>query len=140
MGRRNYTANNMQSRNILIVDDEAHVCEVTKLLVELAGHQGMWVLDGPTALRELAARPYDAVIIDMLMPGMDGVELLNELRHRHSSLRLIAMSGGGRIPKESYLQIAHMSGAHALLAKPFNREQLEQVLAEAFCETTASKV
>lgn len=129
----------MQSRHILIVDDEEHVCEVTKLLVEVAGHQGTWVPDAPTALRELAARPYDAVIIDMLMPGMDGVELLNELRRRHSPLRFIAMSGGGHIPKESYLQIAHMSGAHALLPKPFNREQLERVLAEAFGEDKAPK-
>jgi CheY-like chemotaxis protein len=136
----NASTNQMPTRNILIVDDEEHVCAVTKLLVEVAGHQAVTVMDGHAALRELAARPYDAVIIDMLMPEMDGVELLNELRHQHPPLRFIAMSGGGHIPKESYLQIAHMSGAHALLPKPFNREQLERALSQAFGENKTLKV
>ncbi len=130
----------MPTRHILIVDDEEHVCEVTKLLVEVAGHQATTVTDGHAALRKLATQHFDALITDMLMPEMDGVELLNELRRRRSPLRFIAMSGGGHIPKESYLKIAHMSGAHALLAKPFNREQLERALAEAFGEKAASKV
>lgn len=130
----------MPTHHILIVDDEEHVCAVTRLLVEVAGHKAATAMDGHTALRELAARSYDAVIIDMLMPEMDGVELLNEVRHRHPALVLIAMSGGGQIPKESYLQIARMSGAHALLPKPFSREQLERALTQAFGEKNTVKI
>ena len=128
---------NMPARRILIVDDEESVCEVTKLLVEMTGNIAVCVNDGAAALREMAAQSYDAVIVDMLMPEMDGVELIHEVRRRVSPPRLIAMSGGGHIPKESYLQIAHMSGADALLPKPFNREQVERALAEAFGESAA---
>jgi CheY-like chemotaxis protein len=130
----------MPARNILIAEDEERVCAATKLLVEVAGHQAMAVMDRHAALRELAARPCDAVIIDMLMPEMDGVEWLNELRHQHTLLRISAISGDGHIPKESYLQIAHMSDAHALLPRPFNREQLERALSQAFGENKTLKV
>jgi CheY-like chemotaxis protein len=135
--RKMLAAINMPARRILIVDDEHSVCEVTKLLVEMGGHTAVCVTDAPAALREMAAQPCDAIIIDMLMPEMDGVELINEVRRLRAPPRIIAMSGGGHIPKESYLQIAHMAGAHALLPKPFNREQVERVLAEAFGESVA---
>jgi CheY-like chemotaxis protein len=124
----------MPPSRILVVDDEENVRDVTRLLLEMSGHTVVCVEDGHGALREISAHPYDVVITDMLMPEMDGVELVNELKRRHSPLRIIAMSGGGHVPKESYLQIAHLSGAHAVLPKPFNRDQLEQALRTALGE------
>jgi CheY-like chemotaxis protein len=124
----------MPPSRILVVDDEENVRDVTRLLLEMSGHAVVCVEDGHGALREIIAHPFDVVITDMLMPEMDGVELVNELKRRHSPLRIIAMSGGGHVPKESYLQIAHLSGAHAVLPKPFNREQLEQALRTALGE------
>ncbi len=126
---------NTRPRRILIVDDEESICEVTKLLVEMAGHTAVCVHDGQSALRELDAGGYEVMIVDMLMPEMDGVELINALRRRSFPVRLIAMSGGGHIPKESYLKIAQMSGAHALLPKPFTRDQLVRALEEALAGT-----
>lgn len=118
-------------RHILVVDDEENVRDVTKLLLEMSGHQVTCVEDGQSALRELAENAYDVLIADMLMPDMDGVELLSELKHWDTGVRIIAMSGGGHAPKESYLKIAQMAGAHVLLPKPFNREQLDRAVAEA---------
>lgn len=119
------------ARRILVVDDEDDVRDVTKLLLEMSGHQVTCVPDGQSALRELAENSYDVLIADMLMPDMDGVELLSELKHWDTGVRIVAMSGGGHAPKESYLKIAQMAGANALLPKPFNREQLERAVTEA---------
>ncbi|MBP6506079.1 MAG: response regulator [Opitutaceae bacterium] len=124
----------MPARHILVVDDEQNVRDITKLLLEMSGHTVGCAEDGQEALRELAENTYDGVIADMLMPGMDGVELLNELKNWDVPLRVVAMSGGGHAPKESYLKIAQLAGAHALLPKPFNREQLDRAVAEAFRE------
>ncbi|MBK8857689.1 MAG: response regulator [Opitutaceae bacterium] len=124
----------MPSHHILVVDDEAEVRNVTKLLLEMSGYTAVCVNDGRAALRALPAGKFDCVLTDMLMPEMDGVELLNELRRRHTSLRIVAMSGGGQAPKESYLQMAKHCGAHILLPKPFNREQLDIAIKQAFGE------
>jgi DNA-binding NtrC family response regulator len=127
----------MPSHQVLVVDDEAEVRNVTKLLLEMCGHTAISVNDGRAALRALAAGTFDCLLTDMLMPEMDGVELLNELRRRRSPLRIIAMSGGGHVPKESYLQMAKHCGAHVLLPKPFNHTELDAAVRQAFGETAA---
>ena len=124
----------MPSHHILVVDDEAEVRNVTKLLLEMCGHTAVCVADGRAALRALPAGKFDGILTDMLMPEMDGVELLNELRKKKTTLRIVAMSGGGQAPKESYLQMAKHCGAHVLLPKPFNREQLDAAIKQAFGE------
>jgi len=78
-------------------------------------------------------RAFDLVITDMLMPERDGLELIEELRRRYSHVRIIAISGGGRIAPEEYLQIAKGLGANGVLGKPFFPKQLlatvDQVMA-----------
>lgn len=114
----------MASSRILVIDDEEDIRDVARLLLESAGYAVVCAEDGRAALREIERSPVDLVITDMLMPEMDGVELINEVRRRNPDQAVVAMSGGGHAPKESYLQIAHLCGAQVLLPKPFNREQL----------------
>jgi len=59
------------------------------------------------------------VITDLLMPDCDGLELITQVRRGYPAMRIIAMSGGGRIAREQYLRLAKGMGAHVLLAKPF---------------------
>ncbi len=103
------------TRKILVIDDEVDICDMTKLLLERAGHEVLCASDGRIAMRMLAEQMFDLVITDMLMPNRDGLELIADLRRNHPSVRIIASSEGGRISSDSYLQIARTSGAHALL-------------------------
>jgi len=116
----------MSKVRILVVDDEEDICDIVQLLLENAESEVVGVDNGHKALSLLEKQSFDLVITDMLMPEMDGVELINALRRVNPEQRILAMSAGGHAPRESYLQIAAMYGVNGVLAKPFNRDQLIQ--------------
>ncbi|HZZ56421.1 MAG TPA: response regulator [Opitutaceae bacterium] len=109
----------MVQRSILIVDDEPSVREVMEITLRRAGHQVFGVANGEKASRRMREQSYDVVITDLLMPERDGLELIRELRQNYPGTRIIAVSGGGRVAGQQYLQLAKGMGAHGLLAKPF---------------------
>jgi CheY-like chemotaxis protein len=125
----------LSSRSILVVDDDYALRLLIQRTLEGAGHRVTCAADGRIASRAMAMAPdaFDLVITDMLMPERDGLELIEELRRRYSRVRIIAISGGGRIAPEEYLQIAKGLGANGILGKPFFPKQLlatvDQVLA-----------
>jgi CheY-like chemotaxis protein len=125
----------LPTRSILVVDDDYALRQLIQRTLEGAGHQVTCAADGRLASRAMAQTPraFDLVITDMLMPERDGLELIEELRRRYSHVRIIAISGGGRIAPEEYLQIAKGLGANGVLGKPFFPKQLlatvDQVMA-----------
>jgi len=128
----------MTKRKILVIDDEADICEMTKLLLERAGHEVACTTDSRLALSLVNEQSFDAVITDMLMPEKDGLEVIADLRRNHPGVRIIASSGGGRVSSNSYLHIAQKSGAHALLAKPFTYPELVASIEAAFQSVSAA--
>jgi len=80
--------------------------------------------NGREALHLLAYTPCDVVVTDILMPEQDGIEVIRELRQRFPTIKIIAMSGGGRIGRQSVLRLATAFGAHGTLAKPFCTKEL----------------
>ena len=129
----------MTKRKILVIDDEADICEMTKLLLERAGHEVACTSDSRLAGRMLKEQAFDAVITDMLMPDKDGLEVMADLRRNHPEVRIIASSGGGRVSSDSYLHIARKSGAHALLSKPFTMPELIASVEQAFQTVPVAK-
>ena len=107
---------------ILIVDDEPQVLEILARILERHGHTVLKAADGETALRMYAGNPTDVVITDILMPEMDGLELLIRMRGAFPEARIIALSGGGFIGKEEVLRDAVRLGAVGVLEKPFSPE------------------
>lgn len=114
----------MSKPSILVVDDEQDICGIAQLLLENAGCDVVCTTDAVRALAAVEQRDFDLLITDMLMPEMDGVELINSVRRTKPDQRIMAISGGGMAPRESYLQIASMYGVNGVLAKPFSRDQL----------------
>ena len=115
----------MKSLAILVVDDHAIMREVVCEMLEDAGHQVRFAADGHEALRKLSCARFDVLVTDIVMPGMDGIELIGEVRRRYPDIRIIAMSGGGeRFPTHDGLTIARRLGAGVTLNKPFLAEQL----------------
>lgn len=117
-------SNGMGKPRILIVDDEQDICGISQVLLENAGCDVVCATDAARALVEIERGDYALLITDMLMPEMDGVELINAVRRIKPEQRIMAISGGGLAPRESYLRIASMYGVNGVLAKPFNRDQL----------------
>lgn len=113
---------------LLIVDDEA---ELLKALCEILADQNYdtaGARDGPSALRRLAEERFDLVLTDLMMPGMDGVQLLKSAHEIDPSLTGIIMTGQGSIATAVE---AMKSGAFDYILKPFNLQVMLPVLARA---------
>jgi DNA-binding response OmpR family regulator len=72
----------------------------------------------------MARRTYSTAIVDVLMPDTDGIEAIERIRARWPTMRIIAISGGGRISAEHCLEMAHQIGADAYLRKPLHGRDL----------------
>jgi DNA-binding response OmpR family regulator len=109
----------MEPRSILVVDDDAPLRNFVTLALEKKGYRVASAVDGKRAGEAMKRTKFDVVITDLLMPDCDGIELITQVRRGHPGMRIIAMSGGGRIAREQYLRLAKGMGAHVLLPKPF---------------------
>ena len=128
----------MSGRSILVVDDEGPICELLSSILEKAGYQVVCANDGRAASEAVAQGKFDLVITDLLMPERDGLELITEVRRRFPGVRIIAMTGGGHIPREHYLFVAKNLGAHSLLEKPFDQVRLLAAVKAAFAAPHSS--
>ncbi|TAH37403.1 MAG: response regulator [Planctomycetota bacterium] len=119
----------MELRRILIADDEADVRNTLRRILERAGYEVIETEDGRQALRALELRAPDLLVIDLAMPGMDGIQVLRELRLRRIQVPVIAYSGAPA--SDVTLDSARLLGAVAVLGKPFEPAQLLGAIAGA---------
>jgi CheY-like chemotaxis protein len=118
----------MSTTSILLVEDDAAVLSVLRSALVNAGYRVVPATDGAEAEATLTREEFALVITDLIMPGKDGIEMIKELRKTHPRLPILAISGGGRMPRDGYLKVAHLLGAQAVLGKPFSNEQLLTVV------------
>lgn len=115
---------------ILVVDDDDALRLVIRRTLQSAGYRIAEAADGRQAYRELSRQRVDLVITDIIMPDVEGIELILHLRRDYPRLPILAVSGGGRISPEDYLLSARRCGATSTLTKPFEvHELLTQVAA-----------
>lgn len=115
---------------IMIVEDDSAVRRLVRRLLEGEGHTVIEEPDGRSALRHFAGDPADLVISDVYMPDMDGLELLERLREAFPEVRVIVISGGGRLRTMSVLEDAKGMGAARVIAKPFSPEEFRSAVRE----------
>jgi CheY-like chemotaxis protein len=115
---------------ILVIDDDMNVQKLLKKILEKAGYEVQAVSDGPSAIKIARNHPPHLIISDILMPGMDGIDTMVELRREFPHLKIIAISGGGHIAPENYLKIASEFGATQTLLKPFTPMKLIALVKE----------
>jgi CheY-like chemotaxis protein len=113
---------------ILVIDDETAIRLSVKLALEDAGHQVEEAANGEEGLIRMRANPADLVISDIFMPEKEGLETIDEVRRNYPNTRIIAISGGGRMDPKEYLEIAEQVGADRSLSKPFDIQQLLDVV------------
>ena len=109
---------------ILIIDDEENVRAAIVQILESEGHAAIEAADGEKGIQKFRETPVDLVITDILMPEKEGLETISELRKIAPDVKVIAMSGGGRLQHVDFLEVAERLGACKTLKKPFQIEQL----------------
>ena len=120
---------------ILVIDDDTAVRTTIRILLERAGYEIVEAADGKDASRLLD--DVDLVITDLLMPEVDGVDLIGLIRREGHKVPVIAMSGGGKVDSKSYLEVARALGAFAAIAKPFDLEHLLATVRDALASRGA---
>ncbi len=111
-------------KRILLIDDNLPFLAVQALVLRGAGYEVTTAEHGREGAKLLAGQRFDLVVTDLVMPEKDGIEVILELRRRGSPIKIIAISGGGRVGPENYLYMAGKLGAAATLTKPFSSDTL----------------
>jgi two-component system, cell cycle response regulator CpdR len=112
---------------VLVADDEASVREFIARALATAGHAVRAVEGGAQALEALAAEPFDLLLSDIVMPGLDGIALALKAGKDHPGMKILLMSGYA-----SERQRAHNleALAHRVIAKPFTLAEICTAVAE----------
>ena len=116
------------SAKILIVDDEEIVIQSCLRILSDCSDVVDSVQDGPAALRKIDETQYDIVILDIMMPNMDGLEVLQQVKERHPDVDVIMMTGLSQIQTAVK---AMKLGAFDYLSKPFDPDELKHVVDRA---------
>ncbi|WP_422368862.1 response regulator [Pelagibius sp.] len=109
---------------ILLIEDMNGVRSSLTTVLKSAGHQVIEAEDGEAGLEKATAQSFDLVITDIIMPKLDGSEVILALKERKPNLPVLAISGGGAsVTAENALMVARNT-AEAILPKPFSRAEL----------------
>jgi len=106
---------------VLIVEDEVTVARQIASALTEAGHDPKTVHDGETALEEVRKAPFDLIVLDIRLPGIDGFQVLQRLRTQHLASRVLLLTARGAVDdRVTGLQL----GADDYLPKPFAMQEL----------------
>lgn len=110
--------------DILVVDDEPLIREGLKVALEMEGYHAQIAADGKEAVKMVKMSNPNILITDIIMPEKDGIEVICDVKRFNPNIKILAISGGGRISAQEHLKIAKQLGANSVLAKPFSTEEL----------------
>jgi two-component system response regulator (stage 0 sporulation protein F) len=113
---------------ILVIDDEESIRNLLKEVLERAQHHVLEASDGREGLRLYQQNKVDLVLMDILMPGTDGLEATLQLTREYLDAKVIAMTGAQG--ERNFLDVAKLFGARRVFEKPFNLDKLVQAINE----------
>ena len=105
--------------SVLVIDDDPVFCRVVEGILENDGYAVESVGDAQSGISRFGETQPDLVIVDILMPGKEGMATILELREANPDARILAMTGGGNFAAGDVLRIAELLGADNSLKKPF---------------------
>ena len=106
-------------KSVLIVDDNTEMRHLLRRLLQAQALQVSEAENGESALAMLRTNEYALMVTDIIMPGIEGIELIGEAKAAHPTMKIIAMSGALGSGRMNVLDLAQAFGADAVLAKPF---------------------
>ena len=108
---------------ILVIDDEAAIRDSLRMILEYEHYEFLGASNGPEGLAQVQRERPDLVLLDIKMPGMDGMEVLRKLRELDDTLPVVIISGFG------FEWEAELMGAQGYIGKPFESQELEATIA-----------
>lgn len=117
-------------KTILVVDDDPSIRALIRLYLEGAGYAVVEAVDGRRGVQLLGNMAIDLVILDIFMPEMDGLEVLQLLHGQHQGRKVMAISGGSAKVGMDLLGHATIFGADDVLEKPFGEQTLLHKVAD----------
>ncbi|MEE9394068.1 MAG: response regulator [Planctomycetota bacterium] len=120
-----------QASRILVIDDDDGVRMLLRRILEQEGYEVEEARNGAIGVRSFRASPVDLVITDIIMPDKEGISTILELREVSEEIKIIAISGGGRISSADHLRTAEDLGVFCTFKKPFDRKELLGAISEA---------
>lgn len=121
------------STHIMVVDDEETICEALMAWFVKDGYTVETALSGPDALKQLAEKKIDIFLVDVKMPGMDGIELLSRIKEKQADAMVIMMTAHGSI--QTAVE-AMKRGAVDYLCKPFDPDMLSLLMERVITHKT----
>jgi len=115
-----------EGKDILVIDDEPVVCNSLRRILGRRGHRVDQALVPDEGLEKIGANKYDLVLLDLRMPGKDGLEVLSTIKQRWPATKVIIVTGFASI--ESAIE-ATRRGASQYIAKPFTPEEVTRATA-----------
>jgi DNA-binding response OmpR family regulator len=109
---------------ILVIDDDKLIRSMVSQTLIAQGYEVIEAGDGNEGVDLYCSSNPDLVITDIIMPEKEGLETIKEIRDRSPQARILAISGGGRLGTMDFLQIARKLGADRILHKPFDPDEL----------------
>jgi DNA-binding response OmpR family regulator len=110
---------------ILIVEDAVHVAKLLAESIRLQGHEAIVARSGWEGLALLQQKPPDAVFLDIVMPGVSGLDVLRHIRETHPTLPVIVITGSASL--EDIDEVRRL-GVTEIIEKPFALKQLDDAL------------
>ena len=120
---------------ILIIDDDVQILDMLRQTLEREGYEVMDASNGRKGIRLYRKEPADLIITDIVMPEKEGLETIMELKKDFPEVKIIAISGGGQIIPDHYLDSAKLFGAIRTFAKPFEHKELLEAVQELLQES-----
>ena len=109
---------------VLIVEDDKELREMLKMSLLRRGFVVQEAENGKEAISHFKPLITDLVVTDLIMPEEDGIKVVIKLRELKPTIKIIAISGGGKVGPGSYLNLAKALGADAIYSKPFSIKDL----------------
>lgn len=113
---------------VLVIDDQEPIRRIVRTVLERAGHEVLDAGDGERGLQLLERHSADVVLSDIFMPGMDGIQMLRQIRKQYPAVKVIVMSGGDSTGMLDLRRDAELLGAVRSLSKPFTTHEIVAVI------------
>lgn len=124
--------------SVLIIDDEGDVRDALTLVLGRAGFEVRSAADGEAGVEACRQFMPDVIITDMIMPKLDGAQLIRQIKSAHPAAKIVAISGGGHfgpaaykpsaITTHAFLAAATSAGADKVLTKPFDAKEIVEAV------------
>lgn len=109
---------------ILLVEDDDLVRDMLTQVLQRASHEVISATNGEEASNLLKKEKPDIMVTDIIMPKKSGITLISEVKNRHPTMEVIAISGGGRLDPIGYLDLSESLGASVSFEKPIDNNAL----------------